>query len=675
MLKSLFLLLLLVPGAPAQSPSTFTIVGNVRTPDGQGISGVRVSLVDENFQIVEQMFVDVSGRFRFRRVRMGRYTIRVETSGTLFEEQATQLELSSLRRLGGDETVPVEINLRYKKSSEGPSRRSSVFAQDIPKTARIEFERGVSKLKDNQSQAAVASFKKAVEIFPDYFEALESLGVEYTKEGQFESAVEILARSLKINSRAPKSLYAMGVANLNLHRLPEAIDWLSKAAQLEPGSPNTQMMLGLAYGNSGALDKSEAAFKKSLQFGGTAAAEAHFYLAGLYNKQGKHRQAREELEHFLKDSKNIKDPAQIRAMIEKLKEKEKAKSEPPQSAATYASPSANHQTLTQPPSPAENNTERLDPATVTGRVAETERSPAAPVAEDNSAETNALMIAPIQPLPPEFVDVLKQGEANGGAMHRHLYDYTYLLKKTRRVLDDRGNPVNTEEEIFEAYPIRGEHVLIRLSTNGLPSRTLADDRKRAVKQLEEAERRKALSAMGDHAEGRTEDMGYVSAGVSGAYNGRPGYVSINISAMFRACEFFSPRVEKINGRETLVLNFRRRAGISLPTNQSYISKLIGTVWIDQTDKIVARLEAWPAAQAAFDLLQSTAPRDHAALIYQQQRQANGMWFPSMIRMNAGGREELFNGLNWDVVFEFSNYQHFDTSADNLIINPPNKNQK
>ena len=161
--------------------------------------------------------------------------------------------------------------------------------------------------------------------------------------------------------------------------------------------------------------------------------------------------------------------------------------------------------------------------------------------------------------------------------------------------------------------------------------------------------------------------------MTGIYNRKSGYVSINISAFLRACEFFSPRVEKIADRETLVLNFRRRAGASLSSNQSYISKLVGTIWIDQTDRVITRLEAWPAAQAAFDLLQSTAPRDDAALIYQQQREANGLWFPAVIRMNAGGRAELFDGLNWDVVFEFGNYQRFDASAGNVILNPVKKN--
>ena len=69
---------------------------------------------------------------------------------------------------------------------------------------------------------------------------------------------------------------------------------------------------------------------------------------------------------------------------------------------------------------------------------------------------------------------------------------------------------------------------------------------------------------------------------------------------------------------------------------------------------------------------STAPRDEAALIYQQIRQADKTWTPSLIRMNAGGRTDLFDGLNWDVVFEFSNYRQFNTQAEDAKIKDPNK---
>src|SRR5262249_10936580 len=118
---------------------------------------------------------------------------------------------------------------------------------------------------------------------------------------------------------------------------------------------------------------------------------------------------------------------------------------------------------------------------------------------------------------------------------------------------------------------------------------------------------------------------------------------------------------------------RHRAGVKLAPNHAYIAGLVGTVWIDQADKVLIRLEGWPETAAAFDLVQSTAPRDEAALIYQQTRQADGTWFPSMIRMNAGGRTDLFDGLNWDVIFEFSNYQRFNTNAEDLKVKPMAKN--
>jgi tetratricopeptide (TPR) repeat protein len=680
-MKSILLLNLVFGFLCAQS--TFTILGSVRDQTGQAVSGVRLTVIDENYQIVQSSFVDASGRFRVSGLRMGKYTVRVETSGMPYEEQSQQLELQSLRRVSGDETFPLEFRLKYKKGNEPAMRSGSVFAQNAPKAARAEFERGLNSLKSNKTEAAIASFERAVTIFPDYFDALESLGVEYVKDGQYESAVESLTRAIKINSRAPKSLYAIGVAYLNLHRPAEAIEFLGKSAQLDPGSANTQMMLGLAYGNTGAIDKSEAAFNKALQIGGTAAAEAHFYLAGLFNKQGKYRDARQELELFLREAKNVKEPAQIKAMIEKLKEKEKSRPvqpriagaplstapNPPSGDQAQTSSDSQSQALNQHSSPASTIAPTPDGSVEPGKAPK----PNEPIGP--SSENNALLLNPIQPLPPEISDILQQSRTNGGAMHKQLLDYTYTLKKTRRVLDERGNPENIEEQVFEAYPIRGEHVLIRLSTNGIPSATLVDDRKRAVKQLEEAERRfsqPATGAAGNEGAGQAETPDYISAGVSGVYGRKSGYVSINVSAFLRACEFFSPREEKVADRGTLAVNFRRRAGANLPSNQSYISKLVGTVWIDRADQVITRLEAWPAAQAAFDLLQSTAPRDDAALIYQQRRQDNGLWFPTMIRMNAGGRAELFDGLNWDVVFEFSNYQRFNTSANDPIIKSRSK---
>ena len=231
------------------------------------MTGVRLSVTDENFQPIYTSFVDSSGRYTIKGLRQGKFTFRIETTGTPYEEQSQMLELQSIRRLGGNETYLLDFVLKLKRSRDAPANGGSVFAQDVPKAARTEYERGVNNLKGNKTDLGVASLKKAVEIFPDYFDALELLGTEYVRGGQYESALPVLMRAVEINKRSSKSHYALGVAYLKLNRLAEAVELLEKAAQLEPGGANIQMMLGLAYGSNRAFDKSETAFKKALQLG------------------------------------------------------------------------------------------------------------------------------------------------------------------------------------------------------------------------------------------------------------------------------------------------------------------------------------------------------------------------------------------------------------------------
>lgn len=624
----------------SQALTSFEIIGTVRDVKGQPVSNVRVSIQDDNYQPIFTAFVDTTGRFTVKNVRTGKYTFRIETTGTPYEElQTSWVELSSLRKMGGaSEVYPMDFTLKFKTGAAPPGATTPVFAQDVPKSAAKEYEKATKELKNGKSEQAVVAFKKALELFPDYFDALEAIGIEYVKIGSYDEAIPLLLRATQINKRSPRAMYGLGVVYLKLHQLPEAVEWLEKSAQIEPSSANTQMMLGLAYGTGGAFDKAEAALKKALQLGGTAAAEAHFYLAGLYNKLEKFGAACQELEAYLKDAKNLKDPAQIKAMIENIRQKEALKT-------AIASLPAQQQPLPTL-------------ATTSAPANGTNPTPASP-------EPKPPVFAPVPPLAAEYVELLQQSLANGGAMHRKLFDYTYQLKKTKRTLNTNGKPTATEEQVFEAYPVQGEHVLIRLSTNGLAAKNVADERKRAVRELEEAERHpKAAPHSG------TE--GYLAAGVTGIFQGKPSYISIDVTRVLQACEFFAPRLETLANRPTIALNFRPREGMKLLPKHAYLARVVGTIWIDQEEKIVVKMEGWPASKAAFDLIQSTAPHSEAVLLYQQERLPNDLWFPTLIRLNADGNFDLFDGLNWEVVFEFSKYQQFHTSADDLVVKPADK---
>lgn len=322
MLLPILLLTLLFPSPSFQK---FIIIGTVRDTTGRSVPNVRVLAVDENFQPIRTIFVDGSGQFFIRGLSPGRYQFRVETTGTPYQEYETGwIELQTVRvRPGGSETQQLDIVLKFRPNKSAEPRGEVVFAQNVPESARALYEQGAKGFREGQVEAGIKALKQALAIFPDYFLALELLGKEQVKAGLYNEGLPLLLHAVKINPRAASSYYALGVAYLKLDKLDEAIDSLKKAANLNPTNANAQMMLGIAFRQRKQLAEAETAFKKALQLGGSSAAEAHFYLAGIYEKQQRFAAAAAELEIYLKEEKEIKDPDGIREMIRSLKEKEK----------------------------------------------------------------------------------------------------------------------------------------------------------------------------------------------------------------------------------------------------------------------------------------------------------------------------------------------------------------
>lgn len=308
---------------------TYTILGSVRDQSGKPVGGIRVSVIDESFQSVRNVFVDSSGHFTVRGLVAGRYVFRIETTGTNFEELSLPIELAAVHLRGGTvETMPIDFILKPKKSREAMPSNVVVFVQDVPGPAKAQYERATNYLKSGDSPQAITALKKSLESFPDYFDALELLGTEYVRGGEFELALPLLAKALEVNQRAPRSLYAEGVALLKLNRPAEAIAPLRTSAEISPNNANTQMMLGLAYRLLPDFKQAEGAFRRALQIGGPAMSEARFYLAVMYERQSRYSEAARELELFLKEDREISNPAQIRSAIEKLRLKAKESPKP-----------------------------------------------------------------------------------------------------------------------------------------------------------------------------------------------------------------------------------------------------------------------------------------------------------------------------------------------------------
>src|SRR5262245_1632849 len=153
-MAKLLLLFTLLPPFLLQS---FTIIGRVRDQSGQVVSGVRVSLLDDNYGSLRTVFVDSGGGFKFQGVGSGVYLIRIETSGTPYEEQTQRIEMRSLRIRGGGNNEPYPIDFTLRPRKDRPAPREVVFAQEAPGAARDEYERGAAYLRNNKTDLGLTA--------------------------------------------------------------------------------------------------------------------------------------------------------------------------------------------------------------------------------------------------------------------------------------------------------------------------------------------------------------------------------------------------------------------------------------------------------------------------------------------------------------------------------------
>jgi predicted Zn-dependent protease len=194
----------------------------------------------------------------------------------------------------------------------------TLFVQNVPKEAQAQYNKAVGLLKREDNDAAVQTLHRALEIFPDYFLALQAFGAISVRRSQFEIALKALSHAVEINPKADLSFLSMGIAQLNLGRIEESIRSLRQSTALNPSSPNAFLILGSALIQSGRLNEAEESLQRAYRIGGGRAIESQLYLANAYERSGRPHDAVNALQLYLKHAPKGTDKQKIKIMIEKL---------------------------------------------------------------------------------------------------------------------------------------------------------------------------------------------------------------------------------------------------------------------------------------------------------------------------------------------------------------------
>jgi Tfp pilus assembly protein PilF len=301
-----------------------SISGHVSDDHRRPIPDLRVELLNEVDSVLQTTKTDGSGLFVFRKLSDGTFHIRVLTHGTNYVSQTARVEVVRPHGLGAM-LEQVDLVLKTNETTTNNSTPGVLFVQEVPEAARKLYEKAVGQLKkENEQSEGMASLKKAIEIFPEYFNALELLGTEYVKQQQYEPAVIALAKALQINPRAQASLFAIAVGQYHLRQLPAALESLRSSVSLNPRSINTQLWLGIVLKATGKLDEAETSFKKANELAESKVPEPHWQLALLFNQLKRYNEAADELELFLKVEPDARDVVLIKKLIKRMRDQARA---------------------------------------------------------------------------------------------------------------------------------------------------------------------------------------------------------------------------------------------------------------------------------------------------------------------------------------------------------------
>ena len=260
--------------------------------------------------------------------------------GTDYLEASQEVVLASVSAVAGSgsDQQQVDIYLRVnERASASPfgAAPGVVFAQEVPPAAKKLYEQGVGFLRDKKEKEGFESLKRAIEIFPTYYAALDRLGAEYASRGvdsqgklipsYLTAGGALLMKAVEVNPRGYSSVFGLGWTQYHLGLIDQAVESLRTATTLYGKGADAQLWLGKALMRASKLDQAEVAFRRANELTEGKSAEIHFQMASLFSDLKRYKDAADELELYLKFKSKGKiteaEVERVRSLIKQLRDK------------------------------------------------------------------------------------------------------------------------------------------------------------------------------------------------------------------------------------------------------------------------------------------------------------------------------------------------------------------
>jgi hypothetical protein len=249
---------------------------------------------------------------------------------------------------------------------------------------------------------------------------------------------------------------------------------------------------------------------------------------------------------------------------------------------------------------------------------------------------------------PDPATLVKEIEAHQRRMDELRENYTFHEIVRTDELDSSGAVKGIETDERDVFFVNGHRIARLIKKNG--------------KELSEGERRREQDRIKERIE---KDL---KAPPGHAYNRRGE--NVGVSQILPLMKISNPRRIPLNGRSTLAFDFTgdpRAKAHGLAENAA--RKIAGTIWIDETDHEVARLEARFDDNFRIGGGFVASIQKGTSLIFEQSRLGAELWMPAASEIHLAARELLVKGVRQNIHVKDSDFRRFDTEVLQQIAPP------
>ncbi len=301
----------------AQSPqqaSSFCFGGRVVSEDSAAGHGPEIIVALRGGTYDQQTNITMGDSFSFCNVPRGDLSLEVTAPGFKFWRRS--LSNWSAFAIDSNITIVLEPTSQPAVSRKGPLN-VNVKALRVPDKARREHERFLRYAAKADWERSLESLQKAVEAYPDYFDAWNNMGVVLSKLGRDPQAEVSFRRAIEIDPDSPAARRNLGHFCLVRGRTTEAKAELERAASINPRDGLAHAYLGYLMNETGRLAQAEEHLKRAL------ALEPEMPLAlhqlGLLNlRLNRPQAALHWFELFLKHARNSPASEEVRVLVARL---------------------------------------------------------------------------------------------------------------------------------------------------------------------------------------------------------------------------------------------------------------------------------------------------------------------------------------------------------------------